>query len=118
MSSLYERLGGEADVDAAVDGFYDKVLADVRIRHFFANTDMKRQRAHQRAFLTYAFGGASGYAGRGMRAAHVGLGLTDSHFDAVVENLAAALRDLGVTEPLITEVVATAETLRANVLCR
>jgi len=29
--SLYEKLGGEAAVDAAVDIFYRKVLADDRI---------------------------------------------------------------------------------------
>jgi len=40
MSSLYERLGGAAAVDAAVDLFYTKVLADDRIKHFFEGVDM------------------------------------------------------------------------------
>lgn len=118
MTSLFERLGGEVAVNLAVDHFYRRVLADPRICHFFASTDMVRQRAHQKAFLTHAFGGAAGYAGRGMRQAHAGLRLTDAHFDAVIENLAIALRDLGVMEPLIAEVAATAETLRVDVLGR
>jgi len=117
-SSLYDRLGGEAAVDLAVDRFYTKVLADSRIARFFARTDMVRQHAHQKAFLTYAFGGSAAYGGRGMRAAHAGMGLTDLHFDAVMENLAAALRDLGIAEALIAEVAATAETVRADVLGR
>ena len=33
--SLYEQLGGEAAMDAAVGIFYAKVLADDRIKHFF-----------------------------------------------------------------------------------
>ena len=33
--SLYERIGGEAAVGAAVDLFYSKVLADQKISHFF-----------------------------------------------------------------------------------
>ena len=31
MSTLFEKLGGEAAVDAAVDKFYRKVLADERV---------------------------------------------------------------------------------------
>ena len=34
MVPLFERLGGKAAVDATVDKFYDKVLADDRIKHF------------------------------------------------------------------------------------
>lgn len=120
MNTLYERLGGEAAIDAAVDIFYDKVLADERINRFFTNTDMARQRGHQKMFLSYAFGGMPHYDGQGMREAHAPLvaklGLTDSHFDAVVENLAASLSELGVTEALIGEVAAVAESVRNDVL--
>jgi len=70
MSSLYERLGGAAAVDAAVDLFYTKVLADDRIKHFFEGVDMKRQAGHQKAFLTYAFGGSPNYSGKNMREGH------------------------------------------------
>ncbi|HIG30780.1 MAG TPA: group 1 truncated hemoglobin, partial [Verrucomicrobiales bacterium] len=55
MDTLFNRLGGEAAVDAAVEKFYDKVLSDNRIKHFFADTDMEKQRGHQKKFLTYAF---------------------------------------------------------------
>jgi len=41
--SLYEKLGGEAAVDAAVDIFYQKVLADDRINSFFTGLDMDKQ---------------------------------------------------------------------------
>ncbi|WP_235641400.1 hypothetical protein [[Limnothrix rosea] IAM M-220] len=44
MSTLYEKLGGAAAVDLAVDNFYQKVLADDRVKAFFANTDMDRQK--------------------------------------------------------------------------
>ena len=63
MNTLFTRLGGEAAVDAAVDKFYDRVLADDRINHFFKGIDMQQQRQYQKAFLTFAFGGASQYNG-------------------------------------------------------
>ncbi len=122
MSTLYERLGGEPAIDAAVDLFYDKVLADDRINRFFSNTDMASQRGHQKMFLSFAFGGMPGYTGKGMREAHeplvARLGLNDSHFDAVVENLAASLTELGVSSELIGEVAAIAESIRDDVLCK
>lgn len=50
--SVYDQLGGEAAVDIAVDKFYEKVLADPLVNGFFKDTDMKKQAAHQKAFLT------------------------------------------------------------------
>jgi hemoglobin len=120
-SSLYDRLGGEAAVNAAVDIFYRKVLKDERICHFFDDVDMERQAAKQKAFLTYAFGGPNHYTGKDMREGHMHLierGLNDSHFDAVVENLGSTLKELGVADSLIAEVAAIAESTRNDVLNR
>ncbi len=119
--SLYDRLGGEAAVDAAVDIFYRKVLSDDRINEFFDGVDMDRQAAKQKAFLTMAFGGPNNYTGEDMRKGHAHLvarGLNDSHFDAVVENLGNTLKELGVSDELIGEVAAIAETTRNDVLGR
>jgi hemoglobin len=119
--SLYERIGGAAAVDAAVNVFYGHVMADSRISGFFAGVDMEKQAAKQKGFLTMAFGGPNNYTGRNMRLAHARLvenGLNDSHFDAVVENLAKTLRELGVGEGEIGEVAAIAESTRSAVLGR
>ncbi len=122
MTSLYEQLGGEAAIDAAVDLFYVKVLADNRIKHFFAGTDMAKQARMQKGFLTFAFGGPNKYTGKGMAAAHKKLveekGLNDSHYDAVVENLGATLKELGVADDLIAQAAGVAESVREAVLCR
>jgi hemoglobin len=119
--SLYEKIGGEAAVDAAVDIFYRKVLADDRINQFFDGVDMERQAAKQKAFLTFAFGGPNNYTGKDMRDGHAHLvkrGLNDSHFDAVMENLGATLKELNVPDELIAEAAAIAESTRNDVLGR
>jgi hemoglobin len=119
MASIYEQLGGEPAINAAVDIFYRKVLSDERISGFFESTDMERQAAKQKAFLTLVFGGPAAYTGKDMRSAHAALvqrGLDDSHFDAVVEHLGATLAELGVPAELIAQVAATAETTRRDVL--
>ena len=117
--SVYERIGGDAAVNAAVDLFYRKVLADDRINSFFADTDMEKQAAKQKAFLTMALGGPNNYTGEDMRKGHAHLverGLNDSHFDAVMENLGATLQELGVPDDLIGEAAAIAESTRNDVL--
>ncbi|MGZ4956463.1 group I truncated hemoglobin [Methylobacter sp.] len=117
--SLYEQLGGEAAVNAAVDIFYRKVLADYRINRFFDNSDMEKQIAKQKAFLTMAFGGPNNYSGTDMRSAHarlVKMGLNASHFDAVMEHLGATLTELNVPQELIAQAAAIAESTRNDVL--
>src|SRR5208282_2928961 len=121
MSSLYEQLGGEPAINAAVDIFYRKVLKDDRIKHFFDDIDMAKQAAKQKAFLTMVLGGPNKYTGLDMRKGHAHLvarGLNDSHFDAVVENLGATLKELKVPVEKIAEVAALCETTRNDVLGR
>lgn len=45
--SLYEKYGGEVTVSQLVERFYQKVLADARINHYFKNTDMERKNTRQ-----------------------------------------------------------------------
>lgn len=119
--SLYEQLGGEAAVDAAVDVFYRKILSDDRVNNFFDDVDMDQQIAKQKSFLTMVFGGPVAYTGKDMSAGHAHLvkrGLNDSHVDAVIEILGESLREVGAPEHLIAQVAAIAESARAQVLNR
>lgn len=121
MASLYDRLGGEKAVNAAVEHFYRRVLADGRIARFFEGVDMEGQIAKQKSFLTMAFGGPNKYTGMDMRNAHkklVDRGLNDSHVDAVIENLNTTLRQLGVPEKEVLEAAALANSVRNDVLGR
>ena len=121
MSSLYEQLGGQPAVDAAVDIFYRKVLSDDRIRDFFEGVAIDQQIVKQQGFLTMAFGGPHNYTGMDMRKGHallVARGLTDSHFDAVAEHLSATLTELSVGQELIDRVMAVAGSTRNDVLGR
>ena len=118
---LFQDIGGEPAVNAAVDAFYRKVLKDDRIKHFFDDVDMDKQAAKQKAFLTMAFGGPNNYTGLDLKKGHAHLvarGLDNSHFDAVMENLGATLKELKVPDHLIARVAAIAESARSDILSR
>ena len=119
--ALYDSIGGEAAVNAAVDIFYRKVLTDDRISRFFEDVDMDKQITKQKAFLTMVFGGPNRYTGKDMRTGHahlVKMGLNDSHVDAVIENLDSTLKELGVQDTDIAKVAAIANSVRNDVLSR
>ncbi len=114
--TLFERLGGSASIDVAVDQFYERLLDDTELASFFEGVPMGRQRAHQKAFLTMALGGPAAYEGRGLHEAHAALTIDDHHFDRVAEHLAGVLLDLGVAPELVDEVIAAVDGLRPTVL--
>lgn len=121
-TSLYERIGGEPALMAAVDLFYEKVLANALTRPFFEALDMDAQVRKQIAFMTWALGGPSAYKGRDLTTAHAHLvrakGLSDAHFDAVAISLEATLLELGIERALVDEVLGVVGTTRDSVLGR
>lgn len=117
--SLFERIGGMKAVEAAVEIFYAKVIADDRIAHFFRWVNIDAQIAKQKAFLAYAFGAPVNYSGKAMRHAHAHLvdkGLNGTHFDIVLDHLSDTLRELQVAQHLIEEVQHIAAATRSDVL--
>lgn len=114
--SVYEEIGGEAAVDAAVDIFYRKVLSDELISGFFESVDMDGMRAKQKSFLTLAFGGPNNYTGADMRAAHAKMDLNEDHFNAVATHLVASLQELEVSQNHIDQIVAIALSVKDDVL--
>jgi hemoglobin len=121
-ASLYDRLGGDSAIMAAVDRFYQKVMEDELTRPFFAGLDMDAQIRKQISFMSWAFGGPERYKARDLRQAHEKLvrdrGLSDVHFDAVAAHLKATLKELGVEDSLVQEALAIVAGTRNDVLGR
>jgi hemoglobin len=118
-NSLYHKLGGKAAIDAAVESFYVKVLADDRIKHFFEDINMNRQRKKQKEFLSAALGGPIPWTGKDLRKAHANIpGLNETHFNAVAEHLEKTLVELKVQRELIDQVLAIVGSVKDQVLNR
>lgn len=96
--TLYERLGGEDAIAAVVDEFYDRVLADEQVAHFFEDVDMQQQRAHQTQFISSVTGGPVEYTGEEMEAAHEHLEIGPADFEAIATHLDETLAEFDVDE--------------------
>ena len=123
MSSetLYDRIGGEFAINAAVDSFYAKELSDQLLLPFFEGICMDVQMGKMKTFLTVAFDHGSEGTIANMRNAHAPLverGLSDIHFDAILRHMAETLRELSVPDNLIAEVAGIVESYRDEVLNR
>lgn len=117
-STLYDKLGGPEALEAAVDLFYEKVLADERLSGFFEGTNMMRLVIKQVQFMVYAFGGAAEYKGKDLKAAHYHLvqnhGLNVEHFDMVAAHFQNTLIDLKIAQADIDEAMQTLGSVRSS----
>jgi hemoglobin len=114
--TVYEAIGGQPAILAAVDLFYHRVLNDPLLAPYFAETAMPRLKGHQAAFLARALHGPARYPGRSMKEAHAGLGITDEAFNRVAEHLSQTLASLGVSLALVDDVIAAIAPLRADIV--
>jgi hemoglobin len=89
--TLYSRLGGQPAIEAVVGQFLTNVGGDDRINGRFANADLPRLNRLLVEQICEATGGPCTYTGRDMRSAHAGMMITDAEFNALVEDLVAAL---------------------------
>ncbi len=116
LDSIYDRIGGTPALQAAVDAFYVRVLADTELKPFFEKTNMAALKIRQRAFFGQALGGPEVYRGRDMRSAHARFQISQKHFDKVAGHLVDTLKSLGVDQATIGEIVAAVAPLAAEIV--
>ena len=104
--TLYERIGGEARLHAAVDEFVAIILADDRINFTFANTDLKKFNKLLFEQLCAITQGPCKYTGRDMRSSHAKLNINNAQFNALAEDLYQAFDRVHVPYRLQNKVVA------------
>lgn len=114
--SLYERLGGQPAITAVVDEFIANVVADARINHFFAKTDIPKLKGHLVDQICEASGGPCQYTGKPMIAAHAGMGISNGDFDALVEDLVRALDKFKVGTKEQSELLAVLGPMRQDIV--
>ncbi len=119
--SLFNRIGGQAAVEAAVNVFYQKFLHTPDIQPFFENIDTKQQEAKLRVFFTMILQREEDYSAERIREAHAPLverGMNDYHFNIFISLMEETLIELNIPKELTEEFLDVAESFRKDVLLR
>ena len=82
---------GREGIGRVVDDLVDRAVADPRISDIFKNQDLVRLRRTLKEQLCYVLNGGCAYTGRDMKASHADMGIRQSDFNALVEDLQLAM---------------------------
>jgi hemoglobin len=101
--ALYKSLGGKKAIQAVVNEFVGRCAGDSRISAFFkADVADKKKLDKFKSNLVdqicQAAGGPCTYKGKSMKDAHKGMGISSADFTALVEDLVAAMKKVGVKD--------------------
>ena len=126
-NSLYARLGGQAGVEKVVGLFVIEVLGDgkdkkgdPRIKKKFSHPKMNAERlvTNLTAFICANTGGPCKYTGLSMMQSHRNMGVTQGEFNALVEDLNAALKAAKVGDKERIELLNALAPLAAQIVER
>ena len=119
--TLYDTIGGSRRINTAVELFYARVFADESLRPFFEGVDVKGLSARQSMFVSMLVGGQKVYSGKNLTLAHAGArlkGMSDVHFDTMLDHFRAALTEVQVAPDRVAEIITLLEGTRDAVLGR
>ncbi|MBF6175258.1 group I truncated hemoglobin [Nocardia blacklockiae] len=104
-ATIYAQIGGHEALEAVVEDFYVRVLADAELAPFFTGTNMSRLKGRQVEFFAAALGGPDPYTGAPMKQVHQGRGITMHHFGLVAGHLTDSLKAAGVPDDLVEQII-------------
>jgi hemoglobin len=114
--SLYDRLGRRPGIDVVMHTFVGNIGRDKRVNVRFMFVDMDVLQAHLTDQICAASGGPCTYAGRAMKPLHAPMHVRAAEFDALGEDLVAALKTHAVPERERKELLAIIVSTRADIV--
>lgn len=96
--SLYERIGGSEAIAAAIDAFYERVLADPRVSHYFDAVNVDRVKRQQQRFFELGTGGSATYDVDRIEAVHDSYDIDQEAYDVFVGHFEDTLRAFDLPE--------------------
>lgn len=116
-NTLYKKLGGPSKINKISKMFYDKLLNDKRINHYFSDTNIDILISKQIKFLSFAFGGPNKWNGKSMSRAHKHLKITNEEFDIVATHFHNTLLEFKkIKENDIASAMKILETTRQSIV--
>lgn len=90
-NTLYQQLGERPGIADVVEELLYLIVADERINHQFKGMNVAQFHRNLTDQLCQLSGGPCTYSGREMRELHADMGITNTQFNALAENLILAM---------------------------
>lgn len=116
--NLYLALGGEQAIAVIVENFILEIARDERIIDHFEVSNVQRFRVMMNEHLCMVADGPCEYTGDSMIDTHAGMGVTEGDFNAIVENMMAAMNKAGIPLGPQNRLLARLATFRGEIIYR
>lgn len=114
--SLYVRLGGKPKIEAVVDDFVTRAVADLRISSRFATADIPHLKTMLVDQICQVSGGPCTYEGRDMKLTHAGMAIGGEEFDALVADLVTTMDKLDIGRREQMELLNTIRPMKSDIV--
>ncbi|MAO39508.1 MAG: group 1 truncated hemoglobin [Pseudohongiella sp.] len=114
-ATLYDDLGGQTTIDRIADEFIMEIAYDDRVFPRFADSNVQRFREKIIQHFCMIANGPCVYTGDSMVRTHAGMNISEAEFNAVVEDLIAAMDTVGVEIGTQNRLLARLATLRPQI---
>ena len=117
--TLYKRLGGREGIALVVGDFVTNMAGDSRVNARFKDMkgpEVEKLKSNLADQICDATGGPCSYLGRDMKTTHKGMKITDSEWNATVENLVKALDKNKVDPKDKTELLGVLAPMKADIV--
>jgi hemoglobin len=114
--TLYERLGGEAQIRELATTIFDKHAENQLIKTRYADSDRSDVIRRVTEFICAGTGGPQTYTGKDMLTAHRGMNINEQEYMAVLDDIVEALEQHGVGQREQEELLMISYSLRGDIL--
>lgn len=118
QDSLYYDLGGQAGIEAIVDGFITEISFDQEIYPFFKDSNISRLREKLIEQFCMLSNGPCEYTGDSMQDVHRGMNITSGQFNRTVELLQASMDKNNISFPLQNRLIKLLAPMRPDIYKR
>jgi hemoglobin len=118
LRPVLEEFGGRGGLEALMDYFMARLLADARTREFFEFADQPRVKRQLVEQFCVILGGDCIYSGRSMAESHEGLDIRRDEFNALVEILQDSMNARGIAFSAQNKLLAQLAPMHREVVTR
>ncbi len=114
--SLFDRMGGAEIAHKVVADAWENHITNPIIKDRFVNSDPAYFKAKVYEIFAASTGGDVKYTGKDMKSTHAGMNINEMEFNAVIDDVLAALDKNGIAQQERNEVLAILWSVRGDVV--